>query len=110
MLQRVVATFEYPVLFSRGCLDPANPSLRDAIAGREPERAHRALVAVDSGLIAARPTVTEELRRYLPEHSLLVVPGGETCKNDPAQLAAVQQAIFERGLDRHSCVVAVGGG
>src|SRR4051794_16722762 len=108
MIQRTAVSFEYPVLFRRQVLDPANPSLSDAVAWREPERAHRVMFALDPGVVAARPAVLAELAGYaasrprLQPAGTLIVPGGEACKNDPAQLARVHQAIFEHGLDRHS--------
>ena len=39
-----------------------------------------------------------------------VIKGGEGAKNDPALLGELQGRLVEWGLDRHSYVVAIGGG
>ena len=38
------------------------------------------------------------------------MPGGEACKNDPEQLFALQGWLQHCHVDRHSCLVIVGGG
>ena len=40
----------------------------------------------------------------------MVLPGGEACKQDESVYRAIVAAVHERGIDRHSAVVAVGGG
>ena len=57
---------------------------------------HRYFTAHQSALELAGPVV--------------VVPGGEQAKNDPAQVERLLQAIHDAALCRHSYVVAVGGG
>ena len=38
------------------------------------------------------------------------VPGGEAVKNDPQLVERLQRRLLELGIDRHSYVVAIGGG
>ena len=40
----------------------------------------------------------------------MTVPGGETVKNDLAHVERMQDAIHTHGIDRHSYVIAIGGG
>jgi 3-dehydroquinate synthase len=41
---------------------------------------------------------------------MLVVPGGEPAKNDPELVNNILEAIEAHGIDRHSYVMAIGGG
>ncbi|HSA83036.1 MAG TPA: hypothetical protein VLE23_19620, partial [Geminicoccaceae bacterium] len=117
-LQRFTVTYEYPVCFTERLFDPANPVLADAMARLEPERRHRCVVFVDGGLLEARPTLSEEIAEYARHHAarmLLVgppitVPGGEKVKNELFFVEHMLRQVFEHGIDRHSYVIAVGGG
>ena len=39
-----------------------------------------------------------------------LVPGGEPVKNDPQLVERLQRRLVELGIDRHSYVIAIGGG
>ncbi|MBY0429589.1 MAG: 3-dehydroquinate synthase, partial [Rhodospirillales bacterium] len=118
ILQRFAVAFDYPVYFTRGLLDPGNPILAQALARREPGRRHRFAALVDSGVAAAWPELDVRLARYAAHHAdrlelagePLTVPGGETCKNDPAQVNRVLALLQRQGIDRQSTLVAIGGG
>ncbi len=115
---RAAVAIEYPVVFTRDVFDEDNEALVDAIARREPARRHRALFVVDAGLLAAMPALADAIPRYAGAHRdrlalagpVLSVVGGEPAKNDPEVLARVLRALDEARIDRHSFVVAVGGG
>ncbi len=110
--------FAYDVVFSRDALDPANPTLVDAIARREPARRHRVLPIVDAGLAAAWPELGGWLTAYFTRHAArleLVAPltpvvGGEAVKNDPEIIARLLALFQTHHLDRHSFVMVLGGG
>ena len=114
----IAVGFDYPVVFTRGSLHPVNHDLRWAITRREPGRLHRVFALVDSGLADAHPGLADELRAYFQHHGdalvllaePLRIPGGEAAKNDPGLITALLAEFFRLGLDRHSCVLAVGGG
>jgi 3-dehydroquinate synthase len=40
----------------------------------------------------------------------IIVPGGEGVKNDLSHLAELQKIVFDHHIDRHSFIIAVGGG
>jgi 3-dehydroquinate synthase len=113
--QEVVVTFRYPVLFTRALFAPDNPTLRDVVqaAGRA-----RLLVVVDEGVAEAHPALVGDVQRYCAAHASvldlpappLVVPGGEAIKNEPGPVSQIRAAIDVHGVDRHSYVVAIGGG
>lgn len=110
--------FAYDVVFSRDALDPANPTLVDAITRREPARRHRVLPVVDAGLAAAWPELGGWLTAYFTRHAerleLVALPasvvGGEAVKNDPDVIARLLALFQEHHMDRHSFVMVLGGG
>ena len=113
---RFTAPYEFDVVFTRGVLDPANPALRQHLAGRTPDAPPRALFVLDSGLVDRRPNLAREIDRYADAQGVdltdapVVIPGGEACKNDRRWLDLVHDAIGSRGVCRRSYVVAIGGG
>ena len=113
--QEVVVRFRYPVRFTRRILDPANHTLRDAVGPAVPARV---LVVIDQGVTDAHPTMVDDVFAYCAAHAdalelaaePLVVGGGEAIKNDHGAIDEVRAAIDTHAIDRHSYVVAVGGG
>ncbi len=115
--QSFSVSFRYPVVFTRGSLDPTNLVLRDALlrAGTGP---HRVLAIVDAGALAATPDLPDRLSAYAAAHPDVlepipaphVLPGGETCKEDLSWLPEIHEQIAARGICRHSFVFAIGGG
>jgi 3-dehydroquinate synthase len=113
--QQVVVTFRYPVRFTHGLLDPRNRTLRDAV---EADGRARLLVVIDEGLARARPAIAGDVELYCAAHAdalelpapPLVVPGGESIKNRSGPVDQIRAAIDVHGVDRHSYVMAIGGG
>ena len=116
--QRFSVPYEFPVVFTEGVFDPQNPVLRDVLCRLEPAKRHRVVFFVDDGLNAGRAPLAEAIAQYALRHSdvmelacaPVVVPGGEKIKSDLHFVESVQQRLFELHVDRHSFVVAVGGG
>ena len=116
--QRFSVPFEYPVAFTRGVLRPDNALLADLLARREPLKRHRCLVFVDDGVLAAEPDLPGRIEAYARAQAEAMelaaapipVAGGERVKIEPAHLEAMQDAIHAHRIDRHSFVIAVGGG
>jgi 3-dehydroquinate synthase len=117
-VQRFAIAYEYPVYFTERVFAPDNPALADAIARLEPERRHRCLVFVDDGLIEARPELPQQIVDYARHHGArmelvappLAMPGGERIKTELYFVEQMQQRLHEHGVDRHSFVLAIGGG
>lgn len=114
--QELVVAFGYRVRFTSGVLDSGNPSLWEAAA--DGRARSRLLFVIDAGLAKARPAIAQEARAYCAAHGdrlelaapPLLVPGGETVKNERHAVERVRAAIDAHGIDRHSCLVAIGGG
>jgi 3-dehydroquinate synthase len=117
-LQRFAVNYEYPVHFTNGLFDPANTILRDTLTRLEPARRHRCLVFVDDGFLAARPHLSADIEAYARAHAsaleLVVAPitvsGGEKIKNELFHIEWMMGLIQQHQIDRHSFVIAIGGG
>jgi 3-dehydroquinate synthase len=117
-LQTLSVEFRYPVYFTRGLFALENRDLLEALSPEHTPRRARVLAVVDSGLARARPAIADDIARYAAAHAhaielvapALVIPGGEACKNDPAVLSGLLDALERHAMDRHAFVLAVGGG
>jgi 3-dehydroquinate synthase len=109
---------EYAVRFTDGIFEPLNPTFRDIVAKYEPQRRHRVAVFIDSGVADEWPQLTSEIIAYVRAHAATIdlvalpeiVPGGEQIKHGPEYVTRLTRRLFDLGMDRHSYVVAIGGG
>jgi 3-dehydroquinate synthase len=116
--QRFAVAYEFPVIFTRGLFDLGNRALIDVITRFEPDRRHRCLVFLDEGLVTSNPGLIAAIHAYAAQHSAEMelvappqaMPGGEMIKNDLAFVEQMQAQVFQHRMDRHSFVIAIGGG
>lgn len=116
--QDIQAAFRFPVHFTVSVFDDANPVLRHVVTGSGDRSPAPAVFVVDRGLLPGHPQVVEAIQRYCDTHRdalalaapVLLVPGGESIKNDWHHVADIHRVIHRGGLCRHSYVVGVGGG
>ncbi|MEM7058205.1 MAG: 3-dehydroquinate synthase [Pseudomonadota bacterium] len=116
--QRFSVPYDYPVAFTRGLFDPKNPLLVDMLARREADTRHRCLIYVDDQLVRGMPGLVGGIEAYVTAHSgqmalaapVQTVPGGEKIKTELTWIEGIQDAIHQYGIDRHSYVIAMGGG
>jgi 3-dehydroquinate synthase len=117
IVQRIAVPFEYPVVFTRGVFEPDNHVFADVISRTEPGRRHRVVVVIDDGVAASAPVVAR-LDAYAAHHthrfelaaSPEIVRGGEAAKDGLDGVIALWKRLRALGIDRHSFVVAIGGG
>src|SRR5258708_3314772 len=117
-LQSFSIAYVYPVVFTRDAFNPANRCLIDALARRETGKLHRCAFFVDEGVLLAMPELSGQIADYASFQasrfkmigSLVAVPAGENCKNDPETIPRLLAKFAELAIDRHSFVVAIGGG
>jgi 3-dehydroquinate synthase len=113
----IQVAFRHQVHFTRGVFGAANPLLRDVLANNE-TRCHRALIIMDEALALSQPNLTERIEAYFsmhPERLHLVCPpviieGGERTKNSYFHVSEIQSQVDRYHIDRHSYVLAIGGG
>lgn len=115
-LQEVTVNLAYPVYFTRHVFDDANPILENAIVPTRPQA--RVLVYVDSGVAECCPNLVSDITRYVeqraPRIGLVrrpcIIAGGEQAKNSWHKAREIAETLGDHQLDRHSTVIAVGGG
>jgi len=110
------------VFFTEDVFAPANPVLKSALAdvdlsgigGTRPQ----ALVVLDESLAQAQPALARRIEDYFVVHAQsmklagppLVIEGGERAKNSSIHVAEIHSQIDRHHIDRHSYLIAVGGG
>ena len=109
--------FTHRLLFDRAVLDPEN-SLLDTVFECRNDGAPRSgmIAVVDQGLANAQPDLQAAITKRFSDPSLpelrevLLVPGGEACKNDPTVIDRILASIEKHRIDRRSYVAIFGGG
>lgn len=111
--------FRYTVQFTKKIFHPENPTLsRFFISEQNLGTTKRALVVLDEGLLSHFPNLVSEIRSYFQGLSqvvqltsdIMVIPGGESCKNNPKIWDSIVCAVDQFGIDRHSYIIGIGGG
>ncbi|MDF2387879.1 3-dehydroquinate synthase [Nostoc ellipsosporum NOK] len=116
--QCVRVTFNYDVHFTRGLFELNNPLLAQVIAADEQTTGKQVVTVIDGGLLQYQSKLLEKLSVYAQHYDNIftlsgepiIVPGGETVKNDSKFIEQIHQRINICGLCRHSYVLAIGGG
>ncbi len=116
VIQRQIQVgWQLRVFFTENVFAPENLVLRDVLASREPRKV---LVVIEDTLSRARPAIEKEIENYFSKHSKrlqlvrtpLPVVGGEQSKNSIPLVTDILSHIDRHHIDRHSYVIAVGGG
>lgn len=113
--QSFSVSFQYPVCFTEDLFSLENPILVDVF---EKGKSVKTFFVIDSGVAEAFPDLISKIKSYATNFKdlfflcaePLIVPGGEDCKNDPDVYQQVVKATNDYGIDRHSYIVAIGGG
>ena len=116
--QRVQVTYEYPVHFTDNVFSLSNDIVRDLCSASAARTSVNVLCVVDGGLSSALPELSGDIEAYFRDarttaslvREPILVAGGEAIKNDHRSVDEVLRAIEWHGIDRHSYVIAVGGG
>src|SRR5688572_20381721 len=109
---QIPVTFKHRVVFTRNAFAPENPELAEILAeggGR------RALVILEEAVAHAWPGLAAEIDDCFENievefRGIRLLPGGEPVKADDAWVRETWRLIDEAHLDRHSYVLAIGGG
>lgn len=102
------------VYFTEDVFALDNPVLKEVLAAAAPRKA---LVILEDSLAQALPELEHQIEKYFATHAglKLVCPplfvcGSETAKNSPIIVSEIQSHIDRHHIDRHSYLIAVGGG
>ncbi|GIT06086.1 MAG: hypothetical protein CM1200mP29_14970 [Verrucomicrobiota bacterium] len=116
--RQIDVTYRHQVRFTEKVFSLGNLTLRDTLTNKKNGGTHKALVVMDEALCRAQPGFTEHVKAYFDHHSdrlnLVCNPmqfeGGERTKNSYFHVSEIHSKIEMHHIDRHSYVIAVGGG
>ncbi len=116
--QCVQVTFRYPVHFTQGLFARDNPLLRDVICADQEANSRKVICVIDRDVVRHQPDLVASIEAYFRPNGRsmeladtpLIVEGGEEVKNQPSHVMRIHRAVHAFGVDRHSYIVAVGGG
>jgi 3-dehydroquinate synthase len=116
VIQRSIQVgWQLRVFFTENVFAADNLVLRDALADTGPRKA---LVVLEDSLAQALPGLEHQIENYFSAHTQsvrLVRPplffcGGERAKNSPSLVTDLHAQIHRHHIDRHSYLIAIGGG
>jgi 3-dehydroquinate synthase len=113
----ITVEFRHRVYFTRHVFALGNGLLKELLAG-ETGTVPKALIFIDESLHKAQPALVAEIetwfRNQAPAVRLVCPPtvleGGERLKNSYFHVSEIQSQIERYHIDRHSYVIAMGGG
>jgi len=116
--QSFAVKFSYDVFFTSALFDTSNKLFNDFLTSVNPSvSVKKILFVIDDGVANTHPALAGQIKDYFIQHNqtqliqdILIIPGGETVKNDTRYLDQVLEAINIHGIDRHSFVAIIGGG
>ena len=107
-------SFPHRVYFTEGVFRGRNPLLASVLASGP--ATPKALIVLDESLHKAQSALSADIERYFAAAPVklvcppLVLEGGERVKNSYFHVSEIQSHIDRYHVDRHSYVIAVGGG
>jgi 3-dehydroquinate synthase len=120
LIERTIAiSFQHRVYFTKHLFSLGNTVLRETLAGRPgPGQVPRVLVVLDDSLHSAQPAVFPQIESWFRHHADVaklvgppfVLEGGERVKNSYFHVSEIHSLIDRYHIDRHSYVIAIGGG
>ncbi|MFT4924970.1 MAG: 3-dehydroquinate synthase [Phenylobacterium sp.] len=122
-IQTIHAEFKlahhYPVLFENKVFNPTNPALRNVLSPQCPQSPvkQNVFIYIDEGVIQGNPALCDDIKGYFAHHSAALnlmanpemIVGGEAAKQ-PEQIERIYQQLLNHKVDRHCCVITIGGG
>ena len=119
MIRRSIqVSYDLRVHFTRDAFDSANIVLKSVLANDRSTGPVKCLLILDEALAAAQPALPSRIESYFSNHSdsltlvcpPIIIEGGERTKNSYFHVSEIHSQIDRFHIDRHSCVIAIGGG
>ncbi len=113
--QEFQVTYSYPVLFTSHAFDQANPVLSQVLRDSGCIDS-RIFPVIDENVEKHHPGWWRNLSNYLGHYGAgellppLSIPGGEAAKQSGELIEQIYQIVADRRIDRHSIILAIGGG
>lgn len=110
--------FEYKVFFSPNLFEADNDTFRSFLREHKtPGVVRKILFVLDNGVVEHHPMLVQQIKNYFADETdlrlieeMLLLPGGEQTKNSDDYFDSIINAVNDHGIDRHSYLVALGGG
>jgi 3-dehydroquinate synthase len=118
LIERTISLkFQHRVFFTKNVFGLGNPVLREVLAGRAGQ-VPKVLVVVDESLQTAQPALVPQIESWFRHYAAavrlvcppFVLEGGERVKNSYFHVSEIHSQIDRFHIDRHSYVIAIGGG
>ena len=114
----IQVAYQLRVHFTEGIFEPTNPLLAKVVSGQRYRNVSKALAVIDESLASGQPELTKRIEQYFAAHREsmelvcppLIIEGGERTKNSSFHVSEVHSQIDRYHIDRHSYVIAIGGG
>jgi len=110
--------FEYKVFFTSNLFHSSNSLLNNFFKKpAAPGSLQKILFVIDEAVAVNHSQLLTQINDYFKKYDsvqlirdILVIPGGETAKNDNQYFDYIVEAVNYHGMDRHSYLAAIGGG
>jgi 3-dehydroquinate synthase len=111
----IQVNWQLRVFFTENVFAPDNLVLKNAVADTAQRKA---LVVLEDLLAQAQPNLSRQIENYFFTHAEklqlvcppILIAGGERAKNSDKFVAEIQSHIDRHHIDRHSYLIAIGGG
>ena len=109
--------FEYKVFFTEHLFNTSNTAFKSFLQSHTTDTTKKIFVVIDDGVAQHHPELPQQIKAYLNDiqgytlvPEMLFIPGGEAAKNDEKYFYQIVENVDKYGIDRHSYIVAIGGG
>jgi 3-dehydroquinate synthase len=115
-IQRSIqVNWQLRVFFTEDVFAPDNLILKNALADAA---RRKVLVMLEDSLAQAQPNLSRQIENYFSAHAKqlqlvcppILIAGGERAKNSDKFVAEIHSQINRHHIDRHSYLIAIGGG
>ena len=116
--QKFEVPYEFPVVFTENIFDVNNHDFLNVINRLEKNKRHKLIIFVDDGIEHINKTLITKIKEYINYYSEnlnlvtdpISIPGGEKIKSELYFVEEMMSKLNQHHIDRHSYVVAIGGG
>lgn len=110
--------FEFKVFFTTHLFNKDNPLLQQFLqVEKKSDTPPKIFVVLDEQVVTHHPHLITAIQLYFKQFpalhlvdDMLVIPGGEIAKNDEKLLHCIIEGVNTNKIDRHSYLMAIGGG
>lgn len=115
--QRFQVPFEYTIFFTDHLFQQQNFLFKQFLESEDAGIVKKILFVIDEQVIAHHPSLIDSINTYFSGFEkiklvdkIIIVPGGETCKNTDQYVNEIIESVDKDRIDRHSYIAAIGGG